>query len=44
MNVPAGYTLQEQRLDETMVGEGATVALIDGKQPTEWAGRLPKPR
>jgi heme-degrading monooxygenase HmoA len=36
--IPAGYTLQEQRLDETEVGEGTTVTLIDGKQPAEWAG------
>ena len=44
MNVPAGYTLQERRLDETAVGEGTTVTLIDGKQPAEWAARLPRPR
>src|SRR5215471_3697152 len=26
--IPAGYALQEQRLDETEVGEGTTVTLI----------------
>jgi heme-degrading monooxygenase HmoA len=35
-NVPAGYELSEQRLDETEVGEGTTVILIDGKRPSEW--------
>jgi hypothetical protein len=44
MNVPAGYMLQERRLDETAVGVGTTVTLIDGKQPAEWAGRLPRSR
>jgi len=34
--IPEGYTLQEQRLDETEVGEGATVTLIDAKRPPEW--------
>jgi heme-degrading monooxygenase HmoA len=29
--VPTGYTLAEQRLDETQVGAGTTVTLIDGK-------------
>jgi heme-degrading monooxygenase HmoA len=33
--LPAGYTLQEQRLDETEVGEGATVTLVDAKRPPE---------
>src|ERR1700733_14724616 len=27
--LPAGYTLQEQRLDETEVGEGTTITLVD---------------
>jgi len=35
-NIPAGFELHEQRLDETEVGEGTTVILIDGKRPTEW--------
>ena len=30
--VPEGYTLQEQRLDETEVGEGTTIVLIDAKR------------
>lgn len=34
--IPEGYTLQEQRLDETEVGEG-TVTLIDAKQPAQWS-------
>jgi heme-degrading monooxygenase HmoA len=31
--VPQGYRLQEQRLDETEVGEGTTLTLIDAKSP-----------
>ncbi|HEX5327665.1 MAG TPA: antibiotic biosynthesis monooxygenase [Acetobacteraceae bacterium] len=31
--IPAGYTLQEQRLDETEVGEGTTVTLITATRP-----------
>jgi heme-degrading monooxygenase HmoA len=34
--IPEGYELHEQRLDETEVGEGTTVILIDGKRPSEW--------
>jgi heme-degrading monooxygenase HmoA len=34
--LPAGYALDEQRLDETEVGEGTTVTLIDGKRPPDW--------
>src|SRR6201991_2958960 len=34
--VPEGYELKEQRLDETEVGEGTTVTLIDAKRPAEW--------
>jgi heme-degrading monooxygenase HmoA len=34
--LPKGYALQEQRLDETEIGEGTTVTLIDGKKPAEW--------
>jgi hypothetical protein len=30
------YALQEQRLDETEVGEATTIILVDGKQPPEW--------
>jgi heme-degrading monooxygenase HmoA len=35
-HIPEGYTLQEQRLDETEVGEGTTVTLIDAKRPEKW--------
>jgi len=35
--VPEGYMLQEQRLDETEVGEGTTITLIDAKRPAQWA-------
>lgn len=31
--VPVGQTIQEQRLDETEVGEGTTITFIDGKWP-----------
>jgi heme-degrading monooxygenase HmoA len=34
--LPAGYALDEQRLDETEVGEGTTVTLIDGKRRPDW--------
>jgi hypothetical protein len=34
---PEGQALVEQRLDETEVGEGTTVTLIDAKRPKEWA-------
>ncbi|MGY3578894.1 heme-degrading monooxygenase HmoA [Bradyrhizobium sp. USDA 4504] len=34
--VPAGYVLTEQRLDETEVGEGTTVTLINATRPAEW--------
>jgi heme-degrading monooxygenase HmoA len=37
--IPEGYTLEEQRLDETEVGEGTTVTLIDAKRPREWVSR-----
>src|SRR5580692_11715883 len=32
-HIPEGHTLQEQRLDETEVGEGTTIVLIDAKRP-----------
>ena len=35
-HVPEGHKLQEQRLDETEVGEATTITLIDAKQPAEW--------
>ena len=34
--LPEGSELKEQRLDETEVGEGTMVVLIDAKRPTEW--------
>ncbi|HEX3535727.1 MAG TPA: antibiotic biosynthesis monooxygenase [Stellaceae bacterium] len=34
--VPDGQRLQEQRLDETRVGTGTTVTLIDGQRPPDW--------
>ena len=34
--IPGGYTLQEQRLDETEVGEGTTITLIDANRPAQW--------
>jgi heme-degrading monooxygenase HmoA len=36
---PQGYALVEQRLDETEVGEGTTVTLVDAKRPPEWVKR-----
>ena len=35
--VPKGYSLTEQRLDETEAGEGKAVTLITAKRPQEWA-------
>jgi heme-degrading monooxygenase HmoA len=34
--LPEGFELKEQRLDETEVGEGTSVVLIDAKRPAEW--------
>src|SRR6185312_1846579 len=34
--LPEGFALREQRLDETEVGEGTTVTLIDAQQRPEW--------
>jgi heme-degrading monooxygenase HmoA len=34
--VPDGYQILEQRLEETEVGEGTAITLIDAKQPPEW--------
>src|SRR5690348_14940774 len=34
--VPEGHALREQRLDETEVGEGTTVALVDARRPAGW--------
>jgi heme-degrading monooxygenase HmoA len=35
--IPEGHVLAEQRLDETEVGEGTTIILIDAKRPVQWA-------
>jgi len=35
--IPEGYVLAEQRLDETEVGEGTTIILIDAKRPAQRA-------
>src|SRR5438874_6786883 len=32
-DVPSGQRIEEQRLDETEVGEGTTVSFVDAKQP-----------
>jgi heme-degrading monooxygenase HmoA len=37
-HLPDGYVLAEQRLDETEVGEGTAVTLIDAKAPAEQPG------
>ena len=34
--LPSGQSLPEQRLDETEIGQGTTVTLIDARQSTEW--------
>jgi heme-degrading monooxygenase HmoA len=34
-HAPAGQTIEEQRLDETEVGEGTTVTFVNGKRPAE---------
>ncbi|MCJ2050296.1 antibiotic biosynthesis monooxygenase family protein [Methylobacterium sp. J-070] len=36
---PEGQVLTEQRLDETEVGAGTTVTLIDGQRPPDWVRR-----
>jgi heme-degrading monooxygenase HmoA len=41
--LPHGHPLVEQRLDETEVGEGTTVALIDAHRPTEWVHETHRP-
>jgi heme-degrading monooxygenase HmoA len=38
--ISEGYTLQEQRLDETEVGDATTITLIDAKRPALWAEAL----
>jgi hypothetical protein len=39
--VPEGHAVAEQRLDETEVGEGTTVTLIDAKRPAQWNEKEP---
>jgi heme-degrading monooxygenase HmoA len=34
--VPEGQELREQRLDETEIGDGTTVVLVDAVRPPEW--------
>jgi heme-degrading monooxygenase HmoA len=34
--IPDGFSLQDQRLDETEVGAAKTVTLINGNRPPEW--------
>jgi hypothetical protein len=38
--LPEGCTLTEQRLDETEVGEGTALTLIDAKQREDWVGSV----
>jgi heme-degrading monooxygenase HmoA len=37
--LPLGHSLVEQRLDETEVGDGTTVTLVDVRRPSEWANQ-----
>src|SRR4030081_2384180 len=37
--LPEGRVLSEQRLDETEVGEGPTVTLVDATRPPEWVSQ-----
>ena len=37
--IPEGHAVREQRLDETEVGEGTAIVLIDAKQPQDWPAR-----
>jgi hypothetical protein len=37
--VPGGHALHEQRLDETEVGAGTAVMLIDARRPAAWIER-----
>jgi heme-degrading monooxygenase HmoA len=34
--IPDGQVLREQRLDETEIGEGTAVMLLDGRRPPDW--------
>jgi len=37
-HVPTGHVLEEQRLDETEVGDGTSIVLITDARPAEWRG------
>jgi heme-degrading monooxygenase HmoA len=39
--LPPGYVLLEQRLDETQVGDGTTVTLVDARRDPEWVKSKP---
>src|SRR3954471_8913203 len=39
--LPQGHALQEQRLDETEVGKGTTVVLMDCRQDPDWVKNAP---
>lgn len=41
--VPAGYVLEEQRLDETEAGDGTSIVLITDERPAEWGGTCNAP-
>jgi heme-degrading monooxygenase HmoA len=41
--VPAGYALEEQRLDETEVGEGTSIVLISDTRPAVWGETINPP-
>src|ERR1700761_2865143 len=34
--LPEGFKLPEQRFDETEVGEGTTITLVNAKRPSDW--------
>ena len=38
---PEGHAILEQRLDETEVGAGTTVTLVDAQRPAEWIAGTP---
>src|SRR5262245_48466005 len=38
---PAGQVIQEQRLDETEVGDATTAILLDGRRPSIWVRQSP---
>ena len=38
--LPEGHALREQRLDETEVGAGTTITLLDARRPQEWVAKV----